>query len=405
MSPSTSGPANGSTPLPSPPELPLAEGGLLFTLLRWAHLTDEALSHLRRRIVVIVLFAWLPPFLLSALEGNTLGGRVAVPFLLDVEVQIRFLVALPLLLIAEVETHRRMPPLLQQFVARHLIPENSMTRFRAAVASASSMRTSMLAEVLLIAVVYGFGMLFVWRYYRALDVATWYATSSAEGPKLTVAGIWYVGVSVPIAQFLLFRWYWRLLAWARFLWQVSRIDLNLIQAHADRAGGLGFLAATGYAFTMLAVAHGAQESANIANRIFFAGARLPAFADEICVVVIFMLCVILGPLLFFSPQLAATKQVGLRKYGMLDERYVRAFDAKWFGSGAPTDETLVGSADIQSLADLSNSYEVVRTMRISPITTQSVVRIAAATLIPILPLQLTMIPLNEWLKRLSGVIF
>jgi hypothetical protein len=38
---------------------------------------------------------------LSAFEGQVLGGTTAVPFLLDVEVHIRFLVTLPLLIIAE----------------------------------------------------------------------------------------------------------------------------------------------------------------------------------------------------------------------------------------------------------------------------------------------------------------
>jgi hypothetical protein len=114
-----------------------------------------------------------------------------------------------------------------------------------------------------------------------------------------------------------------LLIWARFLWQVSRIELSLIPAHADRAGGLGFLASTGYAFAMLAAAHGAIVAGRIASRIFLVGATLPQFADEIGVMVIFVLCVVLGPLLVFGPQLAAAKQVGLREYGTLEESYVR----------------------------------------------------------------------------------
>jgi len=122
-------------------------------------------------------------------------------------------------------------------------------------------------------------------------------------------------------------------------------------------------------------------------------------------VVIFMLCVVLGPLLVFAPQLAAAKQAGLRKYGALGERYVREFDAKWLSGAAPADEALIGSADIQSLADLSNSYEVVRSMRFSPITNQAVLRLAAMTLIPVAPLLLTMIPLSELLKKLLGIPF
>jgi hypothetical protein len=66
---------------------------------------------------------------------------------------------------------------------------------------------------------------------------------------------------------------------------------------------------------------------------------------------------------------------------------------------------LVGSGDIQSLADLSNSFEVVRTMRIAPVTRDAVLRLVAATLAPVAPLALTMMPLEELLKRLIGIVF
>ena len=65
----------------------------------------------------------------------------------------------------------------------------------------------------------------------------------------------------------------------------------------------------------------------------------------------------------------------------------------------------MGSGDIQSLADLGNSYEVVRTMRIAPITKEAIFRLAAATLAPMVPLLLTMMPLEELLKMLFGILF
>ena len=401
----TSDPSDGLNLLRNPPDFSLVLGGPLFQLLRRAHLSDDALMLVRQRIIVIALLAWLPLLVLSALEGQLLGGSAAVPFLLDLEVHIRFLVALPLLIIAELVVHRRMRPMLQQFLERNLIPKDAMMRFEAAVASAFRLRNSVLAEVLLIAFVYGVGILIVWRQYVALDAATWYATPSAEGSKLSLAGMWYGYVSLPIFQFLLVRWYFRLFIWTRFLWQVSRIELSLVPTHPDRVGGLGFLSNTVYAFAVLAVAHGALLAAQLANRIFFVGAELTQFKAEIAVLVVFMLCVVLGPLLVFAPQLAQAKRKGLREYGTLAERYVREFDAKWLRGGAPAQEPFVGSADIQSLADLENSYEVVRTMRLAPITRDAVVRLAAATLVPMVPLLLTMMPLEELLKRLFSILF
>jgi hypothetical protein len=405
MRPST--PESGDGPVfhGNPPEFSLVLGGPLFQLLRRAHLADDALMMVRQRVVVIALLAWLPLLVLSAMEGTLLGGGVSVPFLLDAEVHVRFLVAMPLLIVAELVVHRRMRPLVQQFLERGLIPESAMTRFEAAIASAFRLRNSVLAEVLLIAFVYGVGILIVWRQYLALDTATWYATPALEGSRASLAGIWYGYVSLPIFQFLLVRWYFRLFVWTRFLWQVSRIELSLVPTHPDRVGGLGFLSNTVYAFATLAVAHGALLAGTLANRIFFAGAALTEFKAEIAVVVAFLLCAILGPLLVFTPQLAQAKRKGLREYGALAERYVRAFDAKWLRGGAPANEALVGSADIQSLADLGNSYELVRTMRLAPITKEAILRVAAAALIPMVPLLLTMMPLEALLKVLLGVVF
>jgi AcrR family transcriptional regulator len=262
-----------------------------------------------------------------------------------------------------------------------------------------------LAEVLLIAVVYSVGILIVWRHYTGLATATWYATPSVEGSKLSVTGVWYAYVSLPIFQFLLVRWYYRIFIWMRFLWQVSRIQLSLIPTHPDRTGGLGFLANTVFPFMPLAVAHGVLLAGLIANRIFYVGAALPEFKVEIAVLAVFLLCLVLGPLLVFAPQLAQAKRTGNREYGALAERYVREFDAKWLRGGATADEPLVGSGDIQSLADLANSFEVVRTMQIAPITRDALIRLVAATLAPVVPLALTMMPLEELLRKLFGIIF
>jgi hypothetical protein len=44
-------------------------------------------------------------------------------------------------------------------------------------------------------------------------------------------------------------------------------------------------------------------------------------------------------------------------------------------------------------------------MKIAPITRDTILRLMAATLVPIVPLLLTMMPLEELLKRLLSIIF
>lgn len=388
-----------------PPDFSLVLGGPLFQLMRRFHLTDDALLMLRRRLLAVVLLAWFPLLLLSTAGGELWAGHAAVPFLKDADVHMRFLISLPLLILAELVVHKRMRPLIQQFLERKLISANDLPRFDAAVTSAVRLRNSVLAELVLVALVYTVGIGIVWRNFVALDAATWYAVPSATGPALTGAGLWYGYVSLPVFQFLLLRWYYRLFIWVRFLWQVSRIRLNLIPTHPDRVGGLSFVSGQVYAFAVLAVAHGALLAGNLANRIFFMGANLLQYKAEIAVVVLFMLGLFLGPLLVFAPQLAEVKRIGLREYGTLSERYVREFDAKWLRGGAPASEALVGSGDIQSLADLGNSYAVVQDMRIVPVTRDALLRLVAATVAPVLPLALTLMSLEELLKKLVGILF
>jgi hypothetical protein len=395
-------PASGAPP--DSKGFSLAPGGPLFQLLCRAHLSDDALALVKRRIVVISLVAWLPLLVLSALGGRLFGGRVTLPFLWDMEVHIRFLFVIPLFLAAELVVHQRMRPLVNQFLERDLVPRAERARFDAAVASAVRARNSIVAEVVLIALVYIVGVMIVWRHYMSLDTATWYATPSAHGTTLSLAGSWYGVVSLPIYQFLLLRWLFRLFVWARFLWQVARIHLNLNPLHPDRAGGLGFLSGVLSAFLPLALAIGGVVAGPLADHIIYSGAKLTEFAQPIGVGVAIVVLLFVGPLSVFAPQIARAKRTGLIEYGAEAQRYVVAFDTKWLRGGAPREEQFLGSGDIQSLADLSNSFEVVRTMRIAPISRQDLVRIAVAVLVPIAPLLLTIMPLDQLLKLVVGFL-
>jgi len=393
----------GSLPA-QPPDFSLVLGGPLYQLLRRAHLSGDALELMTRRLIVAVLLTWVPLLLLSVAEGHAWGDSVKVPFLFDVDVHARLLLALPLFIAAELVVHQRMRPVVAAFEKRGLIPDAARAQFDAAISSALRLRNSIPAELLLIAFVYGVGVLVIWRSHSAIDVATWYAESGGGKLQPTLAGWWFGCVSLPIFQFILLRWYFRLVIWARFLWQISRIDLQLMPTHPDRAGSLGFLSIITQAFAPLLAGQGVMLAGVMANKIFYAGARLVDFKMEIVSLVTVMLFFVVAPLLVFVPLLARTKRAGLSEYGGLAQRYVREFDRKWLRGGARPEEPLVGSADIQSLADMGNSFEVVKGMRLVPFGKEMVVQLAVISLLPVAPLVLTMIPLGELLDRFLQVV-
>jgi hypothetical protein len=394
----------GDELLSDPQDFSLVQGGPLFQILRKAHLYGDGLTLLQRRVIFFSVVAWLPLVVLSALGGELMGGDEAIPFLKDVDVHVKFLVVVPLLIIAELVVHRFLRPIVAQFLKQDLIPPSQRPRFEAAVASALRLRNSVLAEVLIIAFVYGVGILVVWRHYTGLSAATWYATPSAGGTTLTPAGMWYGFVSLPIFQFLAFRWIYRLLIWARLLFQISRLDLNLVPTHPDRSGGLGFLSNVLYAFIALALAYGAVISGNLASRILYAGAKLPDFKFQIAAAVVLLVLIFVGPLLVFGGRIAAVKRKGLLEYGALAQHYVRDFDAKWLRGGVSPTESPLGSEDIQSLADMGNSFEVVRSMNMAPVAIRDIVLVAAAVLAPIAPLMLTVMPVDQLLKLVLGLL-
>jgi len=88
-----------------------------------------------------------------------------------------------------------------------------------------------------------------------------------------------------------------------------------------------------------------------------------------------------------------------------ETRYVQGFEQKWVLRDPGPSEELLGAADIQSLADLGNSYSLVREMRAVPFGLDDISRLAAATAAPLLPLSLTVFSPEELIMRIIKVVF
>lgn len=379
----------------------LVLGGPLFQILRKAHLEGGALELLHRRTIASVLLTWVPLLVLSAL--NTTAGSVGrISFVHDIEAHARFLVALPILIAAELLVHVRIRPLVRRFIEWRIVLPKDVPTFRKAIESALRIRNSVAVELALLAAVYTVG-LWVWNSRAEIGLVTWYALPGSRW-NLTLAGYWYVFVSLPVFQFILLRWYVRLLIWFRFLWQVNRIALNLVPTHPDRCAGLSFIGKSSYAYAPVLFAQGAILAGIVADRVLYRGEALQSFKFQIAGFIVFFVAVVLGPLLMFTPRMAQTKRKGLADYGLLAERYVEGFDQKWIHGPVPEAE-LLGAGDIQSLADLGNSYQTVREMRVVPFGLQDISRLAIATAAPLSPLLLTVFSFEELILRLFKVVF
>jgi hypothetical protein len=380
----------------------IVEGGPLYRLLVRAGLVRPPLEGISRRIFVILLLAWAPLFVLTVQDGSFWGG-VKIPFSRDFEVNVRLLLSLPLLIIAELPIHHRMRIMVSTFLEREIITPATAARYQRALESAMRVTRSTLFELGLLGFVFIAGGI-IWRTTMAIESDTWFATVGPNGTTQTTAGVWYQFVSVPIYQFILLRWYFRLFAWVRFLYQVSRLDLNLIATHPDHCCGLKFLENIVYALTPFLVAHSCFVSGFIANHLLYEGARLEDFYFEIGTLAVFFAVVGLGPLCLLSLKLRRAKLKGLRKYGLLASNYVRDFDQKWIGVRPKTDEQLLGTSDIQSLADLANSFAIITSIVPFPFGRKSLTAMAVMIAVPLLPLGLVMVSPWELLKRVAQIL-
>jgi hypothetical protein len=371
-------------------------GGPLYRLARRTGLVRDE-RDLTRVGLVVGLACWLPLLVLTSLDGSLLAGGT-VPFSLSLGTHARFLVAIPLFFAAEAWVGPRLTHLLDAVVESRLVPPSERPGLEATVRLACRLRDSIAVEPALLglaAVSLAAGV----RTDLAADISSWRAAGAGVG-GLSLAGCWYVVVGLPIFQFLIGRWAWRLLIWTGFLWRLSRLDLKIVPTHPDLAGGLGYLGVAQGHFTMLTVAVSTVLAAGFAEEIVFTGRPVQAFLVSLGGLVVLNAVVFLGPLVFFSSRLLAAKRLGLREYGVLAAGYVHAFDAKWLRGGAPANESILGTADLQSLADLGNSYEVIRHMRIVPFGPTVVLALAAAVIAPMLPLLLLKFRLDELLLGL-----
>jgi hypothetical protein len=359
-------------------------------------------THILRRALISMAVTWLPLWILSALQGTATGGPVHVPFLRDFAVHARFLLAVPLLLAAETVLGPRLADAADQFVESGLVGGGDLPKFDFAIESSLKSRDSITAEVILIFLAYAVTTITLKS--LAIHISTWYAASTDVGVSLTWAGWWFVLFCVPLFQFLTLRWLWRLFLWGQFLWRVNQLSLQLIPTHPDHAGGLAFVGESQRFFGVVLFAYSITVAGVLANGVIYDRFSLRHFAPAIATYVLVAVLIFLMPLLVFAKVLLKTKRLGLYQYGKLSTEYTSAFQKKWVSQPRKTGEILLGTADLQSLADLGNSYAYIEKMSALPMGPRTPIDLALACLIPMAPLLLTIMPMAEILKIILKVV-
>ena len=358
------------------------------------------------RIVGFLLITWVPLLCFALLEGRALGATPQDSLLLDFATYARFFLAVPLLIVAERVVGPRLTAAATQFIEGELVRREDDAAFDQAIAVAAKRRESLLAEAIIVVI----ALLAAWyltaeTFYQT-ELATWRSPlrTSSTGERVSLTGLWYHVAALPILQFFFYRWMWRLAIWACFLWTVARLPLDLVATHADQAGGLGFLGTAHTSLSIFGFGLSAVFSAEAAHLNVFRQEDILQFRAPYIAMLVLVELVLLGPLLVFCPVLFRTRLAGLRDYSLLVLRYNRAFHQKWITGPSPQEESLLGTGDIQSLADLGTAFDYARSMKVVPFSLRVMLQIAVITSLPCLPLLLLAMPIGTLLDLLAGAL-
>ncbi len=350
-----------------------------------------------QKVLLLILVTWVPLVLLSLAAGHAFGDRVAVALVRDPVILSRFLFVVPLLAVAEIVVERGLRVQARYFLESSIVPARETSKFEAAKVEALRLRDSVVAEG--VSMVLALVIAIVARVVIAIGSGE--STWERSGTAITLAGWWYILVSLPILFFFLLRWLWVFLVWSRFLFRVSRLDLELTPTHPDRAGGLGFLGWGLASFAIVLLAVSAVLSGSFAHEIIHRGSSLNILKYHVIVFVVLAIGLLHAPLLVFTGRLARCRFRGLLDFGALIGEHDRAFDEKWVKAQGESRAKLLGSPDVASLADMALVFEHVNRMQLLPFDKKALIVLVSAALIPMIPLLGTVIGLTDILSMLG----
>jgi hypothetical protein len=356
-----------------------------------------------QRALFAVLIVWAPLFVLSAIESLMLGENKLSSLIGDLTVLSRYLIVVPLFIVAEDGTIFRLGQIARHFIAAGIITAADRPRFDGIVVQARRLLNSATVEVLVVVITY-LAMIILMQVFPDQDIPFWHkAGGGAAG--YSWAGWWHTLVSAPVALVLLLGWLWRISIWGFFLFRISRLDLQLIATHPDLVGGLQFVSLSVRAFLVLSFAISTSVAGGVAYRVLSLGSSFFSFIYVIAAVVILNLVLFAGPLLVFGGKLVEARRRGIIDYGGLAEAVGSQLEKKWLDYRKNVNE---GALDVPHFSATTDLYQVVSNvyqMKPFPIDTQDLIALIVVSLLPFLPALLLEMPLDEILSDLMKLMF
>jgi hypothetical protein len=369
--------------------------GVVSRALERLQLARGARLRVGRLAALLAAVAWFPPLVMAVAEGVAWGGRVQVPFLTDYLPYGQLLIAIPVLTIGELVVARYLVLAMAELRRSEVLGPGETPNLDAVLAKTMERWRGRTVNTVVLALTYTATVVSLLR-AREWLTGGW----QVAGDGMTVAGWWYLLISLPVMRFLALRWLWRMALWAWVLWQVSRLELHPRPAHPDRAGGLAFLGGSQASFGALVFAFGVQLSCLIADAVHFRGMELTSFRGEMVAFVVIVVMALLLPLLVFAPKLVRARQDHLLFLSDSAHRGAGDLDRKLRAS--PSGELPADA--VSGLSDFSALYEHARLMRPVPLEMQHILVLVLSAVVPFLPLIFLIMPAREVMQTLLRLL-
>jgi hypothetical protein len=374
------------------PAFSLVRGGPMYRLARSLRLIDDS-GRNGRLAALLVAVTWLPLIVLPSIIHGYSGTWPSV--VSDIGVHVRLLVGIPLMLLAERSMHLRTERCIDRLAeGKWADDDEAVARI---VTAGARRRDALVPEVITLGLAFAGSHLVVWGVLEPYGIR--------RGPQLSAwsdAALWYALISLPIYQFLVYRWLWRWGIWVWMLRKLSQLRLRPIATHPDCQGGLSFLTEPSVALAWVILATAAVQAGVWANQVVYDGAALRSFRNELAVLVVLAILLAFGPLFMFTPTMWRTRFLAIRQYQELATAHSRWFHARWIERRDLED--LFGNGDISAQCDLASVYAEMTRMRLIPIGPRELVIMVGAVILPMIPLIMIKISFLDLVMKLGGVV-
>ena len=350
--------------------------------------------------------AWVPLVILSALDGKLYSG-VEMPFIKDITIQTRLLIALPLLILIKENIDEKLSIVIRYICNTLLFPEDRDHFIATHLHTAKRQNNSVLTNIIIFLIIISMTTLLVMSgTYAALEsgITSWMTNLSEGDNSLSLAGYWCIFISIPLFQFFGLRWMWQYIVWVFLLYKFSTAKLKLLPTHADNSAGLGIVLLAQQAFNLLFVAIAIIISGELMTNLLEDPGSFDVIKKELVFFIAASLFIVTAPLFFFVKNLTQVKTEGLIKLSEVSATLSSKFEGEWINTTPLEDKLDEDGVEPSIICDYNALYASLQELKIFPMSLKDLIPMSVMLFAPFVPILFIHYSVAELVQKISGML-